>query len=96
VAGPAGAAAEWARGGKAGCGGASVEGETWERGRLDRRKLVRPRILGCVVVSDSMPGRGRGRAITAATTAAASSATEAFLSDWLTDDEKASRAGQQR
>ena len=29
-------------------------GETCERGRLDRRKLVRPRILGCVVVSDSI------------------------------------------
>jgi hypothetical protein len=51
-------ATEWAKGGgggKAGCGGgASVVGETWERGRFDRRKLVRPRILGWVVVSDSI------------------------------------------
>jgi len=42
-------------------GGASVVGETCERGRLDRRKLVRPRILGCVVVSDSITGRSRRR-----------------------------------
>ena len=48
--------------GKPVCGGRpSVVGETCERGRLDRRKLVRPRILGCVLVSDSITSRRRRR-----------------------------------
>lgn len=48
------------------CGeGTSVVGETCERGRLDRRKLVRPRILG--VVSDSITSRRRRRRYRATT-----------------------------
>lgn len=83
--------------GSPGCwGGASVVGETCERGRLDRRKLVRPRILGCVVVSDSIISRGRGRA--AGGRAATWSYFFSFLAaQWvLTDDQNAAQAGQQR